>query len=131
MPSVLWARGRQGSKKWRASLDRDRQRIAMKRDQGAQVRADRSRRLESGCFGSRLRVGGREVAALGVVFQVAVTADGEDVPRRALVAYEDQILRQFQCVGVGILHLALLDQFCMFAGKCLEHFYVEESGPVA
>ncbi len=60
------------------------------------------------------------------MLQVSEDADGEDVPRCALVAHEDKIFRLFQCSRIGILHLALFIQFGKFARKRDKHLNVEK-----
>src|SRR5205823_1847554 len=93
-----------------ALFDRHCQGIAMQRDQRAQVRPDLRRRLKSRRLGRSLRVGCGKIASLGIMLQIAVAADGERVPRRTLVAHEDQVLRQSQLARVSVLHLSLLEQ---------------------
>ena len=60
------------------------------------------------------------------MLQVAEDADGEDVPRCALVAHKDEILRLLQGFRIGIFHLALFIQVGKFARKRHKHLNVKK-----
>jgi hypothetical protein len=68
------------------------------------------------------------MSALRRSASVAVTADREQVPWRAAVAHEDEVLRQPQALGVVVFHLALPVQLAPLARERFEHLDVEETG---
>src|SRR4029077_11904702 len=91
----------------RASSQGRRERVVVLADQGAQVRADRLRALEARALRRRLLRRLADRGTLGVVFQVPIRADGEEVPGRAGLADEDQVLREVERAVVRVFHLAL------------------------
>src|SRR6202162_3177041 len=101
----------------------------MAADECPQKGTDTARALEPGGAGGRVlgRLG--DVGALGIVLEVAVEADREDVPGCPLVAHEYQILRPAKRLQVGVLHLPLAGELGALAGERLKHLDVTEGDP--
>ena len=79
----------------------------MKGDQGTEVGADLGGGLETGGLGSSVSFGRGNVGGLRVVLQITKAADGEKIPRGALVAKKDKILGSFHGAREGVFHLPL------------------------
>jgi hypothetical protein len=75
---------------------------------------------------SRLRL--RNVRALGVVLEIPVRADREEIPRRTGDADKDQVLGLADGLRIDILHLALAVEIPLPSRQRLEHLDVEHPG---
>lgn len=60
------------------SFNRDGERVAVERNQGAKVRADLGSGFETGGFRGSVGFGGGDISGLRVVFQIFEAANGEE-----------------------------------------------------
>src|SRR5712692_2975204 len=112
----------------RRSRQSDCQGIVMSGDKSTQIRSDLRSGIESGGLRRSFLFLRRNTGAFCVVSQVAVKPDGEKIPRCALVAEKNQILRKIQSFRIGVFHLSLFVQACPVVRERDEHFDVKEFG---
>jgi hypothetical protein len=85
-------------------------------DKAPQVGSNLAGRVESCGFRCSFLVFGRDIRAFSVMLQVAKDADGEDVPRGALIADEDKVFRFFDRYCICVFHFAFLVEVGELAG---------------
>src|SRR5262249_38811458 len=95
-------------------------------DQSSQIRADLTCPFEPCEPRRRVLIFLRHIGALGVVLEITVEADGEQVPGAALITDKDQILRSPQPALIGVFHLPFPIQFGLLAGEGLKYLHVKE-----
>src|SRR6185503_19812584 len=68
--------------------------------------------------------------AFRVMLQVTISANRKHIPGGALIADKNEVLRAFERLQIGILHLAFLEQVRLLTGQRVKHLNMKESGRV-
>src|SRR5713101_2423799 len=100
----------------------------MSGDKSTQIRSDLSSGIEPGGLRRRFLFRRRNAGAFRIVSHVSVKPSREKIPRRALSAEKNHILRKIQSFRISVFHLALFVHACAVVRERDEHFDMKELG---